>query len=223
MSASLITCSLHSCIGLGAQVDIPHAARSALDVLRAQRLQKHSAHPTAASSPMLSSPPLHDTLAPSEPPSNPSQAKERSKLSPIRDTQPSGLDMPPVNSTLPSSTLQGPSSGASESQPDMAPLDDTALDGSATDMQSDEHAPQVGKEKGGNTSSALLYDTLHPGMTLGQAGSRHEEDEMLIRQAVSDESAGAGHASPTPGQNDDDEALLHSLLEEEETAQLTSC
>ena len=135
--------------------------------------------------------------------------------------------MPPLNSTLLNSALEGPSIGASESQPYMPPLDDTALDGSATDVQLDEHPPQVGKETGGNTSSVPLYDTLDPGMTLGQAGSEHEEvgeDEMLIRQAVSNESAGAGHTSPAPGQDDDDdEALLHILLEEEETAQLISC
>lgn len=203
-------------------MDLPNAARSALNVLRAQRLQKHSSCPTAASSPVVASPPLHGTLPSSEPSGHPSQPKEGSSLPPIRDMQqPSGLDMPPVNSTLPNVTFEGLSNGSSESQPDMPPLDDTAFDGSATDMHPTRHASEISKQTSGKTPSAPLYDTLDPGMALGQEGSEKEEvgdDEMLIRQAVSNKSAEVGHASPTPGQDDDDEALLHSLLAEEKLA-----
>ena len=176
---------------------------------------------------MLAPPPLHDTLFPSEPPRGPSQPKEGSSLSPTRDKlQPSGLTIPPVNSTLPNSALEGPSNEASELQADMPPLDETALHGTATDMHSAGHASEIGQQTGGKTASAPLYDTLDPGMTLGQAGSKQEadgDDEMLIRQVVSDESAGAVHARPAPGQDDDDEALLRSLLEEEEAVPSASC
>ena len=202
-------------------MDIPHAARSALDILRTKRLQKHSSRPTLASSPTAASPPLHDTLPNSEAPRDPSQP--RGVSAPIEKApQPAELDMPPMDSTLPNITLEH-SDGVLESEPDMPPLDDTALDAvAATNIHSAEHAPQIGKQTGGKTLPAPLYDTLDPGMTLGPRDGEQEEvgdDEMLIRQAVNDESAGAVHSSPTPGQ-DDDEALLQSLLEEEEMAQL---
>ena len=128
--------------------------------------------------------------------------------------------MPPVNTTLPNSIPEGPSGGATELQPDMPPVDDTALDVSATDMHSAGHASEIGKQTGGKTPSLPLYDTLDPGMMSGQRDKDSEpeeigDDEILIRQVVSDDSAAAGHANPTPGQDDDDEALLHSLLEED--------
>lgn len=136
--------------------------------------------------------------------------------------------MPPVHSTLPNSALEGPSHGASEQQPDMPPLDDTAFDGPATDMHPAGRASDTRKQTGGKTASVQLYDTLDPGMTLGQGGSEQEEggdDEMLIRQAMSNDSAGVtmSHASPAPVEDDNDEALLHSFLEEEEAAQLAGC
>lgn len=209
-----------------AQVEIPHAARSALDALRAERLQKHSA---AVPSPMLASPPLHDTLPPSEPPGDPSQPEGGADPSPPKEPlQPSGLDMPPVSNTLPNSIPEGPSHGALEAQHDVPSSNDMEMHSKGLDMQAAEQAAHLGKETSGKTAAAAaaapMYDTLDldPSMTLGQVGSEQEEeevgdDEMLIRQAVSDEAAGAGRTSPCPGQDDDDEALLQSLLEEERT------
>lgn len=170
---------------------------------------------------MLASPPLHDTLPPSEPPMDPSQSQGGAAPSPTRDPlPPSGLDMPPVGNTLPNSVSEGPSHAASEAEHDVPSSSDMEIGGEATDMQAAEQAAQTGHATSGKTPAAAaapMSDTLDPSVTLGQVGSEQEEevgdDEMLIRQAVSDEAAGAGRSSP--GQDDDDEALLQSLLEEE--------
>ncbi|KAL3161372.1 hypothetical protein ABBQ32_010265 [Trebouxia sp. C0010 RCD-2024] len=200
------------------QVDLPHAARSALDILTAQRLQKHFSRPAPAASPTLAFPPLQDTLPLSEPPSDPSQSRDSSPSQ--GPPQPSEIDVPPVDSTMPSSAMDL-SSGGLESEPNMPPLNDTAVDFmDTTDMQSAEHAPQVRRETGGK---ALLHEGH--GMPAGRAGSIQEEvggDELLMQQVVDEELAGAGHSSPAPGQDDDDEALLHSLLNEAARAS-TSC
>lgn len=197
-----------------AQVDIPHAARSALDILRSQRLQKHSSRPAVPFSPTGGPPPLQDTLPLSESPRDPFQAKDSS---PVRDPlQPSHVDMPPMDNTLPPSALDS-RNRVLESEPGMPPLDDTAVDSRTTgDIQSTECASPLGTEAGGKT---VLHEVC--GMRADQAGNGHEEvgdDELLLKQAVAEELLGAGRSSPAPVQDDDDEALLHSLIDEEARA-----
>ena len=74
------------CPDLAAQVDIPHAARSALDTLRLQRLQKQAAVLTHATSPKATQPPLHDTLQASEAPGTFSQGMDPSETARAGET-----------------------------------------------------------------------------------------------------------------------------------------
>ena len=212
------------------QVDIPHAARSALDTLRSQRLQKQASTPNLGPSPAAASPPLYDTLPASGGPNDPSQLSDHSQgrscsppgiTSQGRDpSQPAVHALPAVEKTLVDAGdlldhSKGPKGG---SVSDMPPLEDTMMDPMNEVLAMDKHAASAKARTGGEIDSRTLLAPVQDTVDSGLAGDSQLEagdDEKLIRQAVENEKAGDERSSPAPAE-DDDEVLLQSLLAEEE-------
>ena len=217
-----------------AQVDNPHAARSALNTLKSQRLQKQA--PDLAPSPAAASPPLHDTLpasgGPIDPPqlSDPSQATSPPQprvASQGRDpSQPAAHGLPVMGSMLTSADdLLDRSKAPAAVSSDMPPVEDTVLDPMDESLALDRHAAaakaQAGAQIDRRTSLASVQDTMDS--DLAENGQQEAgDDDTLIRQAVEDDKAGAECSSPALAE-DDDEMLLRSLLAEEEPAVQSRC
>ena len=216
-----------------AQVDIPNAARSALDTLKQQRLQRQALPSTAAApkpSTLSMLPPVDDTLPPSLAPADIDR-----NPAPLESTVPTFADQLDGNSTrslamgsapvkaavlMPSDddqneTKAGRDAGRREvTGEDTLPVDQpqgSSKDAPVTDTLIDSQKPRDSL-----VESAPLADTLHTERAAaGKIDQDEDEDETLIRQAVESQVCGEVASSPALDQEDDD-ALLQGLLAEEE-------
>ncbi len=218
-----------------AQVDIPNAARSALDTLKQQRLQRQALASTAAApkpSTLSLLPPLEDTLPPSLAPADIDR-----NPAPLENTVPTFANQLDGNSTrslamgsapvtaavLMSSdddqnkTKAGRDAGRSKvtEEGTLPVLVDQPL-GSSKDAPVTDTLIDSQKPRDSLVESAPLADTLDTERTAaGKIDQDEDEDETLIRQAVESQVCGEVASSPALDQEDDD-ALLQGLLAEEE-------
>ena len=216
-----------------AQVDIPNAARTALDTLKQQRLQRQAlASTTAAPKPSTLSmlPPVEDTLPPSLAPadSDRNPAPLESTVTTFADqldgdsTRDLAVGSSPVTAAVLMSSVDdqnqtktGRDAGRSEVTAEgtlLMPVDQpqgSSRDAPVTDTLNDSQEPRDSLVK-----SAPLADTL---CTERAAAGKIDRDEAetLIRQAVESQVHGDVANSPALDQEDDD-ALLQGLLAEEE-------
>ncbi len=218
-----------------AQVDIPSAARSALDTLKQQRLQRQSLAFTAAApkpSTLSMLPPVEDTLPPSMPSadSDRNPAPLESTVTTFADqldgdsTRGLAMGSPPVTAAVLMSsdddqnqTKAGRDAGRSEMTGEGTfpmPVDQpqgSSKDAPVTDTLTDSQEPHDSL-----VESAPLADTLSTERAAaGKIGQDEDEDETLIRQAVESQVHGDVASSSALDQEGDD-ALLQGLLAEEE-------
>ncbi len=216
-----------------AQVDIPNAARSALDTLKQQRLQRQALASTAAApkpSTLSMLPPVEDTLPPSLAP-----ADSDRNPAPLENTVPSFADQLDGNSTRglamgsPPVTAAGLMSSNDDQNQTKAgryagrskmtaegtlPVDQpqgSSKGAPVTDTLTDLQEPHDSLME-----SAPLADTLNTERAAaGKIDQDEDEDETLIRQAVESQVHGDVANSPALDQEDDD-ALWQGLLAEQE-------
>ena len=219
-----------------AQVDIPHSARNALDAIRNQRMQRQALATTSAApepSPGTDSQPapLEDTLPPSW-----ALAGTASEAPPLEATLPASADQVSTASssglvtgsalqthTVEENSEQGLSDsgrvvGVGKMMADRAlPMALQQLEGGSRDAPLTDTLEEMPGLHASLIESAPLEDTLATrGVVAKKAGVNDEDnDEMLIRQALDSDDAGAAAKGPAQHQDDDD-ALLQGLLDEED-------
>jgi hypothetical protein len=217
-----------------AQVDIPNSARSALDTLKQQRLQRQALASTAAApkpSTLSMLPPVEDTLPPSLAPADSDRdpAPLESTISTSADqldgdsTRGLAMGSAPVTAAVfmssaaddQNQTTTGRDAERSEVTAEGTlpmPVDQpqgSSKDAPVTDTLTDSQEPHDSL-----VESAPLADTL-PTERAAAGKIDMDEDETLIRQAVESQVHGDVASSPALDQEDDD-ALLQGLLAEEE-------
>ena len=214
-----------------AQVDIPNAARSALDTLKQQRLQRQAftaAAPKPSTLSML--PPVEDTLPPSL-----AAADNDANPAPLENIVPTFGDQldgdstrdlvmgsPPVTAAVLMSSADDQNETGRDARRSKVTAEGTLAmpvdqpQGSSkgapiTDTLTDSQEPHDSLVK-----SAPLADSLYTQRpAAGKIDQDEDEDETLIRQAVEFQVHEDVANSPAFDQEDDD-ALLQGLLAEEE-------
>ncbi|KAL0032107.1 hypothetical protein WJX77_005423 [Trebouxia sp. C0004] len=189
------------------QVDIPNAARSALDTLKQQRLQRQALASTAAApkpSTLSMLPPVEDTLPPSWAP-----ADSDRNPAPLESTMLTFADQVDGNSVRGRAMGSPPVTVAVlMSSDDDQNQTKTCRDAGRSHVTAETTVPMPMDQPQGSSKDASVTDTL--------INSRDEdEDATLIRQAVESQEHGDVASSPALDQEDDD-ALLQGLLAEEE-------
>ena len=217
-----------------AQVDIPNSARSALDTLKQQRLQRQALASTAAApkpSTLSMLPPVEDTLPPSLAPAD----SERDPA-PLESTISTSADQLDGDSTRGLAMGSAPVTAAvfMSSAADDQNQTTTGRDAERSEVTAEGTLPMPVDQPQGSSKDAPVTDTLtdsqEPHDSLVESAPLADtlpteraaagkidmdEDETLIRQAVESQVHGDVASSPALDQEDDD-ALLQGLLAEEE-------
>lgn len=218
-----------------AQVDIPNAARSALDTLKQQRLQRQALASTAAApkpSTLSLLPPLEDTLPPSLAP-----ADSDGNPAPLENTVPTFADQLDGDSTRELATGCAPVTAAVlMSSVDEQNQTKAGRDARRSEVTAEGNVPMPVDQPLGSSKDAPVADTLidsqkpHDSLVestpladtldtesaaAGKIDQDADENETLIRQAVESQVHGDVANSPALDQEDDN-ALLQGLLAEEE-------
>ena len=233
------------------QVEIPGAARSALEVLRKQRMQKQAVAST--------SPPVADSLPPSlsthhhvgkpawstghqtmsgDQVNSGNEGQTAHKRASVKDAlsmptdhpdgsngQSAQTDRVPLTDMLPMFTAGFNGYSDQTAQTEKAappghtvPLPVSRLKSISTGAPVRDSLDVVSELADSIAESAPMHDTLAISTTIGkgEGDSRlDDDDEVLIRQAVDSQVAGAAPGSPGVAKDEDD-VLLQGLLDEEE-------